>query len=152
MAVPSAGSLVRASDAFNFTTFTPSFSSFTVGSGADVQGWWQQLGNFIFWGFRVEMGTSPSWSSSVLLTLPAAAYTGAGAQLAANCGGWSARSASGANWGGPIVTNDSGGTQVRFTGAWSGTAPSANVGVTTSTPFTPAAGNVLSGGGVYRAL
>lgn len=144
---------LKAGNFAQFNTFTPSWAAgFTIGGGAINEGWYQLIGGFVIWGFRVEAGTSPAFTTSLLLNLPLAAYTGAsGGQLAAAVGEWGMRSASGANYGGPIVTNDTGGTQVRFTGAWNGTAPLGNIGSTTSTPATPVAGNVLSGSGSYRA-
>lgn len=149
---PTAGSLVRASDAFNFVTFTPTWTSVTIGTGADSEGWYQVIGNMVMWGFRLEFGTSPSWAAgTVLLNLPVAAYTGGGGSLAACVGQWSGRSSASINYGSSIMTNDTAGTQCNFAGAWNGTSPSGRVGASSSTPFTPASGNVFSGSGCYRA-
>jgi hypothetical protein len=148
---PTAGQIIKASDFYNLTTFTLTWSGVTVGSGAVSEGWYQVLGEMVFWGFRLEFGTSPSYTASALLTLPVAAFAGGGTGLAATTGAWGLRSSGTVNYGGTILVNDSGGVQVKFIGSWSGTVPSQNVGVSSSSPFTPASGNVFSGAGCYRA-
>lgn len=150
MAAPLSGQILRASD-LGFTTFTPTWSNLTAGSGASNEGWYEVVGNMIHWGFRLEFGTSPSYSSSILMNLPVTAYAGGGTGLAGHVGAWGARSSGTINYAGSIVVNDSGGLQAAFKGAWSGSVPSSNIGVSSSTPFTPASGNVLSGSGSYRA-
>lgn len=148
---PQPGNLVRASDAFGFTTFTPSTTGLTAGTGAISEGWYQTLGQMVLWGIRIELGTSPSFSASVVFNLPITAYTGGGAGLAATLGTWNFRSGGTINYAGSVIVQDSGGLTGRFSGAWNGTAPSSNVGLSTSTPATPAATNVLSATGIYRA-
>lgn len=149
VSVPVAGQIIKASDMFNLVTFTPTWTNFTTGSGAVNEGWYQQIGSMILWGIRLEMGTSPSYSASILLTMPVNAYTGGGASLAANYGSWSLRTGSTSTYAGEVVGNATDGSNAKFAGV----STNDQIGRTTTTgpPIAPASGQVLSASGCYRA-
>lgn len=150
MAAPASGQLIRASDSFSTVAFTPSFTGITVGSGAISEGYYTQIGRWVTWWMRLELGTSPSFTASVLMAFPVAAYASSGGTgLAAAVGSWAFRSSLSANYAGTCQVNDSGGVNMKFGGAWNGTNPGNNVGVSTSTPATPVATNVLAASGTY---
>lgn len=158
MATPAAGSLIRASDAFQMTLFTPSTTNITIGTGATSEGWYQQIGSMVLWGFRIEFGTSPSFASAgILVALPVTAYTGGGAGLQATLGSWIMRTASTSHYGGSMGAFESAGLNASFSGAWNGSTNGNNGRIagpaSTGIPagVTIAATNVLSGSGVYRA-
>ncbi len=154
VSVPAAGSLVRVSDTQLLVTFTPTWTNLTIGSGADNQGWYQQVGAMILWGVRVEFGTSPSYSATITLNAPVNAYTGGGGSLAASVGSWNFRAATAGttNYAGSVITNASDGSTFRFAGAWNGTNPANTVGLGTNVPITPVvAGTVFAASGCYRA-
>lgn len=151
--MPLAGDLIRASDAFQLNTATPSFSNITLGSGAVSEIWWQQLGEMVMWGMRVEFAGSPVWGPtlSVTMALPVTAYAGGGGSLGGALGTWAARDSGTANYAGVVAIFDSGGVNATFSGAWDGSSPKARIGVGSGVPFTLGAGDVLSASGIYRA-
>lgn len=151
MTTPATGLNVHALDMFRMNAFTPAWVNVTPGGGAENQGWYQQIGSFVLWGFRLEFGTSPAISGIAELTLPVVAYDGGGTGLQACLGEWNLRDASGTvkHHGGSIGVFGSGGTLASFAGAWDATAP--QLRVTTNIPFAIALNDVLSGTGCYRA-
>ena len=154
MAAPVSGQLIRASDSYSLVTFTPTFTGWTLGSGAVSEGWYQQIGQMVLWGMRLEWGTTPVFTSSLLMAFPVTAYASSGGSgLAATVGSWSGRAGGTTNYSGTCEVNDSGGVNMKFGGAWNGTVPASNFGqAATNTPYTPAVGLVLSASGVYRAV
>lgn len=150
---PAAGQLIRASDSFSLVTFTPTFSGWTLGTSPVSEGWYQMLGSMVLWGMRLEWGTTPVFTSSLLMNFPVAAYASSGGTgLAGTAGTWGYRTGATSNYSGSCMINDAGGVAMKFAGAWNGTTPSDNFGRTaTTTPVAPAAGFVLSASGVYRA-
>jgi len=153
MAIPQAGSLVRASDAFLLVPFTPTWTGVTLGSGAVNEGWYQQIGAMVLWGFRLEFGTSPAWTATAQIELPVAAFTGGGASLNATLGAWTLRTGATSNYAGSINSFEAAGTHGTFAGSWqaSSAKPDQRIGITSITPLAPVAGNPLSGSGCYRA-
>lgn len=147
--IPLPGQIIRASDSFNTVLFTPT-TNFTVGTGAVSEGWYQTLGQWVLWGFRIQMGTSPSWPSTITVSLPVTAYAGNGTGLQASLGSWMFRDDSATtHYSGTMGVFDSGGLTASFGGAWSGTVP--NSRISPGTPVTVAVTDILSGTGVYLA-
>lgn len=149
---PSAGSPVKITDAFDVRTWTPSWSvstgSFAAGSGAVNEGWWLQIGRVVHWGFKLQLGSSPTIGGTLLLTLPVEAWVGGGAGLQVGLGSWIYRDNSvPAHWSGTIAGWDAGGTRASFSGAWSGSAPNTRINATQ--PFAYAVDDTLAGSGVY---
>jgi hypothetical protein len=143
------GDSVKATDMFRTIPFTPTWTAVTVGSGAENEGWYQQIGSFVLWGFRLEFGTSPSLSGEARIALPVDAYDGGGTALQACLGTWIYRDASAPinHWSGSMGLYSGG--QCSFAGAWDGTAPRKRINATD--PFVVALNDVLSGTGYYRA-
>jgi hypothetical protein len=153
MAAPVAGQLIRASDAFSVVSFTPTWTNVTTGAGAINEGYYQQIGRWVLWWMRLEFGTAPAYTASALMAFPVTAYASSGGTgLAATVGSWAIRSTLAINYAGSCQVNDAGGVNLKFTGAWNGTNPANNVGVSATTPVTPTAGSVLSASGSYLAV
>ena len=153
MSAPLAGDLVKASDAFKLNSYTPTLTNITLGSGGLNDGWYQTIGNFVLWGFRIQLGTSPAITSNALVSLPVAAYTGGGTSLQACLGSWVLRddnsSSPQQNFGGPMSVFEAAGINACFGGAWDATAPRQRV--TTGVPITYQVSDVLAGSGCYRS-
>lgn len=149
--MPNPGDPVRADDAFDLNTFTPSWTNVTLGTtGLANEGWYQRIGDLVAWGFRLELGTSGTISSTVNLDLPVPAWSGGGLGLQNTIGSWLLRDVSaGTHWAGTLGIWSSAGTSCSFAGAWNGTAPSTRLNA--SSPVATAVGDVLTGSGVYRA-
>jgi hypothetical protein len=157
--VPAAGQTIKASDVFTMSTYTPTLSNITAGSGATNEGWYQQIGNAVFWAFRLEFGTSPalSTSASALVSMPVTAFTGGASGLQLCLGAWVLRTGTNSHYAGSMGAFESAGINACFDGAWNDTATITNERVggrgTTIYPegVVIAATNVLSGSGWYRA-
>lgn len=149
MAFP--GDPVRADDMFDLNLFTPTWTNVTIGTtGVANEGWYQQIGSMVMWGFRLELGTGGSFSSTINLDLPVPAYVGGGLSLQNNIGSWLLRDTSASNhYAGSIGIWSGSGLSCSFAGAWDGTAPRTRVNA--SSPVATAAGDVFTGSGVYRA-
>ena len=134
-----------------WTTYTPTWVGVVLGSGALNEGWSTQLGKLVHWGIRVEFGTTPSFTSTITVGLPALAYTGGG--FSACVGSWVMRDNSNSGpalaWGGSVMTNATNGSAASFAGGWTGATPSQRVAG--GVPFTIDVGDVLSATGTYRA-
>lgn len=146
MTVPIPGNNIRASDIFNLTEFTPSFTGLSTGTGATSEGWYSQIGNLVFWGFRVQLGSSPSSSATVVIDLPVDAWTGGGNGLQAVVGSFVFRDASTVNfYAGTATVHSSGGTNASF-------CLGSNVTrLGNSVPVAFAVDDVISASGVYQA-
>lgn len=154
--IPLAGQIIRSTDTFNLITFTPTFTNVTLGTGADNQGWYQQIGFMVMWGFRLEFGTSPAFvTGSAEIALPVPAFTGGGASLQACVGSYIYRTSGTSHYAGALGTFEAAGLNATFAGAWdSGTSiPNDRAGLVSATqrPAAPTAAGVLSGQGCYRA-
>lgn len=147
-----AGQTIKASDAFTLNTFTPVWTGVTLGAGAINEGWYQQIGDAVLWGFRAQFGTAPALTAVVNLDLPVIAFAGGGLSLQGCLGSWIFRDSSGTvhHFSGSIGIWDAAGVQCAFSGAWDGTAPQLRI-VNGGIPFTVAVDDVLSGSGFYRA-
>lgn len=131
------------------TSWTPTWANVTQGTGAVNEGYYLDLGDWIIWQFRLQFGTSPSFSSTIQINLPAAAWTGGGVSLQATLGSWTFRDTSaGKHYAGSIGIWSSAGTSASFNGAWDSTIP--NSRITNAIPVTVAVDDVLSGGGIYK--
>lgn len=131
--------------------FTPSWSNVTLGTSAVNEGYYTVIGDLVFWQFRTEFGTSPSFSTTIQLGLPVAGWTGGGLGLQGTIGTWTMRdSSSQEHYSGSIGMWQADGTLASFAGAWDSGAskPSARMGP--AKPITVAVQDVLSGSGVYR--
>lgn len=145
---PLAGQIIRASDAFNMQTFTPVYTNYTIGAGAVNEGWYQEIGELVMWGFRTQLGTAPAGAgaSGVLVDLPVPAWTGGGNSLQAAAGSFVVRDASPLlNYIGTMSIFASTGLQVSFS------LGSSTTRMNGTNPITPAVDDVISGSGVYRA-
>jgi hypothetical protein len=126
----------------------------TIGTGAIREGWWQQIGDAVLWGFRLQFGTSPAFTAEANLDLPVVAFAGGGLSLQGCVGSWIFRDTSAVNhYAGSIGIWDSAGVQCSFAGTWDGTAPRKRLGDNAGTdlPVAVAVDDVLSGTGYYRA-
>jgi hypothetical protein len=154
MPIPLAGQTILASDAFNLQTYTPTWTNVILGTGADNEGWWQQIGQMVLWGFRLQLGTSPSTSGTIEISLPVAAYTGGGASLQAALGSWVYRDDSGPDhWSGSLGSFEAAGLNASLDGVWDGTSNKTRFGtvVSTARPAVVAVSDVISGSGCYRS-
>ena len=147
------GTPILYTDFFDFNgAWTPTWNSLTAGTGAVNEGWYQRFGEWVFWGFRLQFGTSPSFASTIFVNLPVNAYTGGGTALQACLGSWVFRdSSAGTHYAGSIGIWSSAGTSASFAGAWGGSVPNSRVGTSGTAPVSVAVDDVLSGSGVYRA-
>jgi hypothetical protein len=131
------------------TIWTPSWSSVTQGTGAVNAGYYLDLGDWMLFSFRLQFGTSPSFSSTIQMTLPAAAWVGGGTNIQATCGSWTFRDTSGTyHYSGSMGIWSSAGTSVSFNGAWDGTQDRGRI--TNAVPVTVQVDDVLSGCGIYK--
>lgn len=148
MAAPLPGANIRASDIFNLASFTPTWTSLTIGTGAVNEGWYSQIGDLVFWGFRTQLGTSPSFTGTALVDLPVAAWVGGGNGLQMVLGAFHYRRASGTlMYTGSATVFASAGTQAAFSLG----STTTRVGSTGPTPAAAGVDDVLSASGVYRA-
>jgi hypothetical protein len=150
--MPNPGDPVRADDIFDLNTFTPVWTNVTLGTtGLANEGWYQQIGEMVLWGFRLELGTGGGFSSTINLDLPVPAYVGGGLSLQNTIGAWTMRRPSPAlHYSGSIGIWSGAGTSCSFAGAWTGSAPSTRINA--SSPLgSVTAGDVLTGSGCYRA-
>lgn len=159
MAAPVAGQTIKASDTFTMNDYTPTLSNITIGSGGITEGWYQQIGELVIWGFRLQFGTSPalSTSASALVSLPVTADTGGGTGLQACIGSYILRTSTASHYAGSIGCFESAGINASFAGTWNSSTPIPNerVGGRSTVIYpqgvTIAVDNVLSGSGQYRA-
>jgi hypothetical protein len=162
MAVPAAGQTIKASDAFQMNTYTPTLSNITVGTSASLEGWYQQIGQAVLWGFRLEFGTgSPAFGTAgnALVSLPVTAYTGGLLGLDMCIGSWIYRDGGLLHYAGSLGCFESAGINASASGAWDSTAvrPHRRVGndgaagTTYPQGITVGSGDVFSGSGWYRA-
>ncbi len=146
MAVALAGRIARPADILDTiadvdpVTFSPSWSNLTKGTGWTDEGWYLQIGRQVTIQYTITLGTSPSFASTLLMTLPVACIT---STLDTAVGSWVYRDDSLTDWpcGTVVLTSAS---TVRLAGAWNGTAPINTVGQTSSTPASPAVGDKIS--------
>ena len=139
-----------------YTTYVPSLSNITLGSGGTSYGWYLSTplagGQAkIEGGFYLVFGTSPSITATCYVSLPRAVWAPAADLLQLTVGTWIFRDQSPTlhHFAGSLGTWNAAGTDVSFSGAWDGTAPQSRV--TTDKPFTVASTDVLSGEFSYRA-
>lgn len=146
MPAPMAGNTVNAQDlvdglaAFAPAAWSPTLTNLTKGGSPTEDGWYLDLGKLVIAQWLLTVGTSPSWSATITLTLPVAAD----GPLDAPLGSWSLRDASAGNSGfysGTVAIAAAGGGTARLLGAWDGTAPRATVGLSGTAPFTLAVGD-----------
>lgn len=145
------GDPIRADDMFDLNTFTPVWTNVTLGStGLANEGWYQQIGSMVMWGFRLELGTGGVFTATINLDLPVPAYSGGGLSLQNTLGAWMLRDTSaGTHYSGSIGVWSAAGTSCSFGGTWNGTAPLTRISA--SSPVVTAVGDVLTGSGCYRA-
>ena len=145
--MPLAGDPLKAADSFNLVTFTPVWTALTVGSGAVNEGWYNRSGDVVHWGFRLQLGTTPSGAGTTIqMDLPVAAWTGGGSGLQAAVGSFNIRDASTVNqYPGTITVFSSSGLSCAFSLA------SGSTRWNSSTPMAVAVDDIISGSGVYRA-
>jgi hypothetical protein len=133
-----------------WSAWTPTLTGFTLGSGAVTSYRFKQLGKIVWWQIRIQFGTSPSITTTALVSLPVAARTGGGTNIQDTVGTWTFRDDSAVfHYSGSCGVWASGGAECSFNGAWDGTAPRTRI--TTAIPFTVASSDVLSASGVYEA-
>ncbi len=141
------------SGALSFTptlnTFTPTFvQGFTSeGTSPTKDGWYYQIGKMVFWGFRVQFGTSVVNNTTVVLNLPVAAYD---AGLQTSVGSWIFRATSSSHYAGTLGTWAAGATSCSFSGSWNGSTKD-DGRLSNTQPGGIIAASALSGGGFYRA-
>ncbi len=141
-----AGNTVNAQDILDTleatapSTWTPTWTSLTKGTGSAEEGWSLQIGRLMVAQYTITLGTSPSYAASISFTLPADCITGTGD---VNVGTWTIRDDSALDWYTGTVNLLTAGT-ARLLGAWTGTVPNERVGVTSSTPVTPASGDKIT--------
>jgi len=142
-----AGEQINSSDVFGMVDFTPVWSDLTLGTGAVNEGWYQRIGDLVTWGFRTQIGTSPSGTgSSYRVDLPVAAWVGGGSSLQAAVGAGIYRATGTTNWVLVPSVFSSSGLSVAFTVGDSGGGRASS-----TTPVAVASGHVISASGVYRA-
>lgn len=154
MAAPLAGQIIRASDMFNLQSFTPTWTAVTQGAGAINEGWYQTIGDWVLFGARLEFGTAPSFSSTILMNLPVLAYTGGGAATNATVGSWMFRDNSGpTHYAGTMAMSSTAGDSTTFNGGWHVTnaRPDGRISNSGPVPITLQVGDILSCTGSYRA-
>lgn len=129
--------------------WTPSYTAVTAGTGAVNEGYYiEDEDGWVTFAFRLQFGTSPSFSSSIRLTLPSEAWTGGGTEIQATIGTWTFRDTSVPyHFSGSMGIWAADGLDVSFNGAWDGTAPRSRIANTI--PVTVAVDDVLSGMGKY---
>jgi hypothetical protein len=152
---PLAGQIIRTEDAFELQSFTPTYTNLTLGTGNSNEGWYQMIGQFVLWGFRTELGTGGTATTTVTMDLPVDAYSGGGVSLQGALGSWIFRdSSAGDHYSGSIGIFQAAGDVCSFAGAWAaaGTISPRTRLFTASSPVVPAIGDVISGTGCYRAL
>ena len=119
----------------------------SMGVGTTATGWYQNLSGIVTAHFYVLFAGSPAFASTIALDLPVAADADG---IQASFGSWVFRDNSAVqHYAGTLAVWSGGATSVSFSGAWDGTAPRSRV--TNGTPFTVAAGDILSGNLSYRA-
>lgn len=129
--------------------WTPTWSNVTQGSGAINEGWYlQREDGLVDYAFRLQFGTTPSFSTTIQITLPEEAWTGSGTELQATVGYYNFRDSSATyHFSGSLGVWSSDGLAASFNGAWDATAP--RLRVTNAVPITVAVDDVLSGAGTY---
>jgi hypothetical protein len=128
--------------------WTPTIDNVVVGAGAASTGWYQQAAGLVTAHFVIVFGTTPSFSSTILLNLPVAADVD---YLQAWLGGWVLRDTSVPDhYSGALAAWSAAGSQASFSGAWDPATSKPNTRATTGKPITVAVGDVLTGGLKYR--
>lgn len=133
--------------------FTPVYSAgvASIGGSAENEGWFSQIGQLVFWGFRTQFGSAPSITTIINLNLPVPAYQ-PGSALSTVVGTWRWRTAVGpSEFAGAIGLFTNNGTGVSFSGAWNGTNPGVRMGSGSTAALSVAVNDVLAGSGCYRA-
>lgn len=149
-----AGGKVDASE-FAFKTWTPVFTGVTLGTASALFGWYTNVNGMVNAGFQLVFGTSPAFTSSVIVDLPVTANT---ITLQAAFGSWVLRDTSTTmHYAGTVAGWDAGGTQISFSGALNtttnlpnGRLGSANIIGSSGAPGVSAT-DVLSAQITYRA-
>jgi hypothetical protein len=134
----SAGDIIRAGDfTTDWTTFTPTFTNFTVGNGT-VAGKWRRIADkMIFLRAQFTMGSTSAVTGNLGLTIPGG-LSGEGATLRQHLPIWGFDSSASGGFTGSAVLQSGGGTALdRFFG------PTTSVGWTTATPITWATGDIV---------
>ena len=131
------------------TLWTPTWTSVTQGTSAINEGWYlERSDGLVDFRFRLQFGTTPSFSATIRLTLPSEAWTGSGSEIQSQIGWWGFRNSSDPyHYSGTLGIWATDGLDVSFGGAWDGTAPRSRI--TNGVPFTVADDDILSGGGTY---
>jgi hypothetical protein len=129
--------------------WTPTWSNVTQGDGAINEGYYvERADGWVDFAFRLQFGTSPSFSSTIQINLPFESWTGSGTEVQLTIGGWTFRdTGSGHHYSGSLGIWSSAGTSASFNGAWDGTAPRSRI--TNAVPATVAVNDVLSGNGSF---
>ncbi len=145
--MPAAGDPVKITDSFLLNTFTPVWTALSIGTGAINEGWWNQQGSIVNWGFRLQLGTAPSGAGTTIqIDLPVNAWVGGGNSLQAAVGVFNIRDASTVNqYPGTLTVFSSGGGSAAFS------LPTGNTRWNSSTPMAVAVDDIISGSGTYRA-
>jgi hypothetical protein len=138
-----------------WTTYTPTFTAgiTAVGTGAVREGWYCRVGNIVFWGGRIQFGTTPAANATIQMDIPPAiaAYSGGGDGLTNVLGTWQYRDNSvPAHFTGAVCVYANGGLLASFNGASDGTLPQTRINATQ--PFAPAVDDKLTWSGMFRAL
>lgn len=133
-------------------TFVPTYTNAVLGSGAINDGHYTVIGDLVFWQFRTEFGVTPSFSTTIQLTLPITAWLpSAGTLIQGPAGNWNFRDTSaGEHYSGSMGMWDGTGTLVSFSGAWDSATTKHSSRIAPAKPFTVGFQDVLSGSGVYR--
>jgi hypothetical protein len=143
-----AGAKIDATD-FGIKPWTPTLNMITPGSGYSLTGWYTNVSGVVNGAFYLVFGSSPAFTGTIFVDLPVTANV-PGLQHA--FGSWVFRVSGAVHYSGTVSGWDSGGSQMSFAGAWSGSAPNHRVGQTTSaSPAAPTSGGVLSAQFTYRA-
>ena len=135
-------------ETWNSWTLTFSAGPTTLGSGGVSEGFYSRIGNLVFAEFRVELGTGFAITGTTWqLNLPVTGYAGwGGAGSIVTLGSWSARDDNvPTHYSGSLATSGSGNSAVWFTGTTTNRISG------TTTPFTWAAGDIVSGNLCYRS-
>jgi len=142
-----AGDPLKITDTLNLVTFTPSWTALTIGTGAVNEGWYNQQGSIVNWGFRLQLGTSPGGAGTTIqIDLPLPAWTGGGNSLQAVVGSFNIRDASTVNqYPGTITVFSSSGLSAALSLA------AGNTRWNSTTPMAVAVDDIISGSGTYRA-
>jgi hypothetical protein len=149
MAVPKVGAPILVQELFNVVDWTPTWTNVTPGTGNSNAGWYELIGDKVYFGGRLQLGTTPSFSGIVEVSTPVSMWVGGGNQLQMCEGSWIFRDASASDhYAGALGIWSSAGTELSFSGAWNGTAPSKRI--TTAVPVTCAVDDVLSFSGFGR--